>query len=234
MGFGLLFFGYFAAFLMSLNAYGFVFAMIGYYVIFVALQRISEYKHSILRCIPPLAVMFLCSAAEAVNAALGTAQLASPFDSEMATVILSSLTLVSSLTFHVFLFLSLMALGKDTDLIDVVSSAKTNIAFIALFFTANLTVMFFSNQYVMMVAVILRILFPLFALALIYKCFHKICAPDDVDMPIKPSRFKFVNDMRAKQEQKAEETRIAREELLRKKKETEHQTQSKKKSKKKK
>ena len=219
---------------MSLNAYGFVFAMIGYYVIFVALQRISEYKHSILRCIPPLAVMFLCSAIEAVNAALGAAQLASPFASEIATVILSSLTLVSSLTFHIFLFLSLMELGKDTELIDVVSSAKTNIAFIVLFFATNLTVMFFSNQYIMMIAVILRILFPLFALALIYKCFHKICAPDDVDVPMKPSRFKFINDMRAKQEQKAEETRQAREELLKKNHESEHQTPQKKKSKKKK
>ena len=114
------------------------------------------------------------------------------------------------------------------------SLPKTNIAFIALFFAANLTVMFFSNQYIMIIAVVLRILFPLFALALIYKCFHKICAPDDVDVPIKPSRFKFVNDMRAKQEQKAEETRLAREELLRKKQESEHQTPQKKKSKKKK
>lgn len=234
MGFGLLFFGYFAAFLMSLNAYGFVFAIIGHYVMFVALQKISEYKHSILRCIPPLAVMFLCSAAEAVNAALGTAQLASPFASEAATVILSSLTLVSSLTFHIFLFLSLMALGHDTELPDVVSLAKTNISVITLFFVANLTVIFFSNQYIMMIAVILRILFPLFSLALIYKCFHKICAPDDVDVPIKPSRFKFVNDMRAKQEQKAEETRLAREELLRKNHESKPSAPPKKKSKKKK
>lgn len=234
MGFGLLFFGYFATFLMSLNSYGFIFAMIGHYVIFLSLQKLSEYKYTILRCISPLAVMFLCSATESVNSILGAAEITSPLTSDIATIILSYLSLISSLIFHIFLFLAIISLGQDTELPDVISLAKTNLALIIVFFTTNLVAMLLSNQYVMITAVFLRILFPLFSLALIYKCFHKICAPDDVDVPIRPSRFKFINDMRAKQERKAEETRLARGDLLKKEQESKSSASQKKKSKKKK
>ena len=125
-------------------------------------------------------------------------------------------------------------MGEDTELPDVISLAKTNLALITVFFTTNLVAMLISNQHVIIAAILLRMLFPLFSLALIYKCFHKICAPDDINVPIRPSRFKFVNDMRAKQEQKAEETRSTRENLLRKEKESKSSSSPINKSKKKK
>jgi len=84
------------------------------------------------------------------------------------------------------------------------------------------------------VAMLLRLIFPLFALALIYQCFRFICAPDDVDVPIKPSRFKFINDFRERQAKKEEETKKAREEILLKKSSAQKTNNTHKKHKKKK
>ena len=211
MGFGILFFGYFIAFLLALNAYGPIFALIGNYVIFVALQKLSEYKHSLTRCVPFLLLMAICNL-------LGSVEILFSIEFGLVGTVTETISLVSSLLFNIFLFLSVISLGADTEVSEVVSLAKTNIALIIIYFTANLAMMVFdSNKYLLATAMILRLVFPLFALALIYKCFRFICAPEDVDMPIKPSRFKFINDFRDKQAQKEEETRKAREELLNKK-----------------
>ena len=55
-------------------------------------------------------------------------------------------------------------------------------------------------------------------LVLIFKCYAKICDEDDVDMPLKKSRFAFVNKFReetARREQKAadESVEYARQKL---------------------
>lgn len=211
MGFGILFFGYFITFLLSLNAYGTIFALIGNYIIFVALQKLSEYKHSLTRCIPFLLLMAICNL-------LGSVKVLFSADFGMIGSVIDTVSLVSSLIFNVFLFLSIISLGEDTEVSEVKSLAKTDIAIIIIYFVANLAMMIFAaNKYILAGAMLLRLIFPLFALALIYKCFRFICAPEDVDMPVKPSRFKFINDFHKRQAQKEEETRKAREELLSKK-----------------
>ena len=209
MGFGILFFGYFITFLMSLNTYGAVFALIGNYVIFSALGKISEYKHNIVRCIPFLLVMALCNI-------LGVVEVLFSPSLEIVKTISDTLSLASSLLFNLFLFRSLFELGEDTEVAEVKVSAKLNAFAAIVYFSANVAVMIFANKYLIITAMILRLIFPLMALALIYKCFRFICAPEDVDMPIKPSRFKFINDFRERQAQKEEEAKRAREEKLRK------------------
>ena len=212
MGFGLLFFGYFAAFLMSINSYGFIFELVGYYIIFSALQKISEYKHSLLRCFPPLLIMALCSLGNAAVFALDALQISTFMSEPLATAVLSALSLAASVTYHVFLYLSIISFGKDTELPDVVALAKTDIFVIVVYFAANVAAMLasslfeYSNQYLMLGATLLRVLFPLFSIALIYKCFYKICAPEDIDVPTKPSRFKFINDLRARRENRSQNT----------------------------
>ena len=221
MGFGILFFGYFITFLLSLNAYGPIFALIGNYLIFVALQKLSEYKHSLTRCIPFLLLMAICNL-------VGSVEVLFSMELGIAGLITETVSLVSSLLFNIFLFLSIISLGEDTEVAEVKSLAKLNIAATSIYFTANLAMMILATYEqvlaaavllnILAVAMFLRLIFPLFALALIYKCFRFICAPEDVDMPIKPSRFKFINEFRERQAKKEEETRRSREELLTKEK----------------
>ena len=221
MGFGILLFGYFITFLMSLNAYGAIFALIGNYVIFIALQKLSEYKHSLSRCIPFLLIMFLCNL-------VGVVRILLPAELGLLGTVTDTVSLVASLLFNIFLFLSIISLGNDTEVDEVKSLAKTNISVVCVYFVSNLAmILFIGNKYILVAAMIFRLLFPLFALALIYRCFRFICAPEDVDMPVKPSRFKFINDFRERQTKKEEEAKKAREEIL-KKNETSSNTHAKK------
>ena len=205
MGFGLLFFGYFSAFLMSLSNYGFLFSVIGCYVIFLALQKISDYKHSLLRAIYPLLGITLCSVLEAIQFFVG--------EFGIAGDILSLVMLCARVIFHCFLFISIISLGQDTDLPDVVALAKTNLIFILFSFAVEIVSMLlailfgFSNHYLTLTVSMMRLLFPIFTLVLIFKCFHKICAPEDVDAPQKPSKFEFINEFRRRQEEREEERR---------------------------
>lgn len=209
MGFGLLFFGYFISFLLSLNAYGSVFALIGYYVIFSAIQKLSEYKSSLSRCVPFLILLTVCDG-------INTFKLLFLFEaSSTLNTVISTVYLVSTFLFNVFLFLSIISLGKDTEVDEVVSLAKVSIGIIAMYFASNLAMIAFpAVPVVLATAMILRLLYPLFALALIYRCFRFICSPEDVDMPTKPSRFKFINAWRERQAKREDEARTAREEQL--------------------
>ena len=140
MGFGLLFFGYFSAFLMSINSYGFIFELIGYYIILLALQKLSEYKHNLARCFPVLAVMALCSLGNAAKFIFETLQINTFMTYDITVALMSALSLAASVTFHVFLFLSIISLGTDTQLPDIITLAKTNIFIIAIYFIANMAV----------------------------------------------------------------------------------------------
>ena len=219
MGFGLLFFGYFAAFLTSLNSYGAIFALIGYYLIFSALQKLSEYKPSFNYCVPPLAILFLCSAVDTAIIVFGALELSEPFVGDVISYVLSLLSLASCFIFHLFLYSAITSLGKDVELAEVVCLSKTNSVAISIYFLLNIVLFLLGLfdtkvQILIIVGLLLRLIYPLFALSLIYKCFRQICAPEDLYMPIKPSRFKFINDLREKQEKKALETRAARDELI--------------------
>ena len=232
MGFGILFFGYFISFLLSLNLYGPFFALVGNYVIFIAIKKLSEYKHSLVRCIPSLILLAICNLLECIKIIVSRLI---PVDSDFFSIlgeflaqtsatssIISTLALIATLTFNVFLFLSIISLSDDTGTKEIKSLSITNIFVVSVFFTANITALILSgifeiqNAYISVSVILLRIIFPLFALALIYRCFRLICAPEDVDVPIKPSRFKFVNEFRERQALKEEESRAAREELLKK------------------
>ena len=208
MGFGILFFGYFISFLMSVNSYGAIFALIGNYIIFSAIQKLSEYKTSITRCIPFLLVMALCNV-------YGTAELLFPINEPTVEIIVSTARLVSEFCFNVFLFLSIFSLGQDTDVAEVKAFSKTNIGMCSIALILNVTLILYSgSKFIIIAAMLTKLVAPLFALALIYKCFRFICAPEDVDMPIKPSRFKFINKIREKQAQREEESRLRREEAF--------------------
>ena len=222
MGFGLLFFGYFAAFLMSLNSYGAVFALIGYYLMFTALQKLSEYKHSLIYCYPPLAALTLCSVADTVNLIFKLLDMTEPFGGTVISYIISLVSLASGLILHLFLLGAISGLGKDTDLPEIVGLTRTNLSAVSVYFILNIVVFVLNLlnrpiSLLMVLGMLLRIVYPLLVLSLIYKCFSKICAPEDVDMPVKPSRFEFINKIRERQEQKAEETRAAREKILKNK-----------------
>ena len=79
-------------------------------------------------------------------------------------------------------------------------------------------------------AMLIYILYPIVVAFFIYSCYAKLCAPEDIEMPQRPSRFAFINKMREKQAEKQAEVEKARQELIQKaKRDSEANAKSKKK-----
>lgn len=224
---------------MSLNSYGYAFALLGYYVIFCALQKLYEYKHSFSYALFPLFIMAILRILEliiSVSEKTGLdVRLASIINKAFGLTTISTLISVSSFIFSILLFISIAEISRDVELPELIKTSKVNIGarivYILVHLSALLLPAIFSiNTGILMPALlILELVCHFLALSLIYKCFFKICAPEDVDVPIKPSRFKFINDIRAKKEEKAEELRKYNEEISNNKKDSTKKRQKKKK-----
>lgn len=216
MGFGLLFVGYFIAFLMSVNNYGFAFEIIGYAIMLSAVGKLSEYKHSLSRAGLALLVMALCSVYDGFRYLDELLSLGIPLFSGGVTFTVSLLSAATVLAFHVLLLLSIRDIAKDAEengiahrsYLALTAAALSCILEFALAIAGNFSSVEAAPAFriLILVSTLVRILYPLAVLAFIYTCYARICAPEDMDMPRRPSRFAFVNRWREKQEQKAAET----------------------------
>ncbi len=193
---------------MSFHKYGFACQILGYYMIFVALQKLFEYKHTLNRVIFPLFAMALCSLYDASAVVLGTF-FAINFPSVLTTLI-DMLQIASSFVFHIYLLRGIGELASDTDLPKLNKTARLNLVVVTFyvllsvaFSLISILAIVFSVQesnFLFKVANVLApttalssIIYPISILFLLYSCYAQICAPEDIDMEPKPSRFSFLN-----------------------------------------
>ena len=221
MGFGLLFIGYFIALLMSVNNYGFAFEIVGFAVMFTAIGKLTEYKHSLSRTALPLFLMTLCSLFEGgrVLAELGNTPLA--LFSEGNAFFVSLFAVAIGTVFQIMLFLGIGAIAGDAEETKLSRRSVMCCILVGLVCTLELLVSVLSNipslattaavRYLSLFAVLIRILYPLPILAFIFSCYASLCAPEDMEMKQRPSRFAFVNRWREEREKKAEEVEKLRE-----------------------
>ena len=218
MGFGLLFIGYFIAFLMSLNSYGFAFEIIGFVIMLSAIGKLSEYKHTLMRTSLPLLIMALCSLFDGFRALDSVLALQLPIFTETAAFVLSLTSAASTLFFHFLLLLPLRDLAAETEERDLASRAYSALSAATVACALEFSVALIGSfsavsepstafRVLTLASVLFHIFYPVFSLVFIYSCYARLCAPEDTSMERRPSRFAFINKMRDKQEQKAEETR---------------------------
>ncbi len=221
MGFGLLFIGYFIAFFMSFNNYRFAFEIVGYAIMVSATGKLSEYKHSLSTSGVALLLMALCSTYEGFRTLNETMSLEFPIFGGGISFAVSILKSASILLFHFLLLTSLRDIAKDAEEHGIAKRSYLALVLAAISCVLDLSVLITGNllgtdlgvvRILTLIATLVRILYPFALLAFVYSCYARICAPEDVDMPQRPSRFAFVNRWREKREQKAEETRRWREE----------------------
>jgi len=203
MGFGLLFIGYFIAFLMSVHPYGWITQIIGFYIIFRALTKLFEYKHSVSRCLVPLVGMTVCQALSGLQSFIG------PFRLEW---LLGAVSLSLGTGFHFLLLRSIKELAEDVEDSAIARLTARNGYVVGFYFLLNVVVMLLPKNNVTSVlygiTMLASLIYPLFMLHLLFCCYRGICAPEDKDMEQKPSRFAFINkrrEMRKGDDQKMDE-----------------------------
>lgn len=204
MGFGLLFIGYFIAFLMSMHAYGWATQIIGFYIILRALMKLSEYKHSVTRCLIPLTVMTLCQVFSAVHS-FGffdamTGNLFTALRHLQIENFINTVSLTFVMIFHFLLLHSIKELAMDVEDTAISRLATRNNYIVGTYFLLDMIVILLPDsnftKVLFLITVLASIIYPIFILHLLYRCYAGICAPEDKDMEPKPSRFAFINKRR--------------------------------------
>ena len=207
MGFGLLLIGYFLSTLMSMHAYGWATQIVGFYLIFRALCKLWEYKHSFMRCLWPLVLMTLC------QAILGFRHLFSDLPTNVVTLfdsihvenLINTVFVTVLMIFHLLLLSSIRELALDVEDGDVERLARRDLFIVGAYFLFNITVAFLpagnGTSILALISVLASLIYPFFVLYLLFRCYARICAPEDKEMEQKPSRFAFINKYREKRKE---------------------------------
>jgi hypothetical protein len=211
MGFGLLLIGYFVSTLMSMHAYGWATQIVGFYLIFRALTKLWEYKHSFMRCLWPLVLMTVC------QAVIGFRHLFSDLPTDVLTILdsihvdnlINTVFVTLLMIFHFLLLSSIRELAFDVEDDVIVRLTHRNFFIVGAYFLFNITVAFLPKgvgiptlpngiSVLVPISVLASLIYPFFVLYLLFRCYARICAPEDKEMAEKPSRFAFVNKYREK------------------------------------
>lgn len=226
MGFGLLFIGYFIAFLTSVNNYGFAFRIVGYAIMFSAIGKLSEYKHKLSRTTIPLFLLAVCALFDAGKTLAELLTIKMALFSETNALWVSLASVLLSVAFQTLLLLGIREIGKDAEADGIPTRAVwctvivwiVGILEVALSALGTVPAIGESNGFriLTLLAALARILYPVAILAFLFSCYAKICAPEDTDMAPRPSRFAFVNRLREEREKKAAEVMRLRDEYQQK------------------
>ena len=228
MGFGLLFTGYFMTYLMSVSYGGYFIRFAGYSLMLYSFTRLSKYNTSFKL---PLysAISMLAVTAVDIYANVGQFLYNSLIIEKFSlpqgfAEILGGVDDILTFVFHACLLYAIRAIAKETEVGSISYSAARNFVFICVYEVLCLVAYLpfdFVDEYKRAFSLPMFLLYfawIILDLVLIFKCYAKICDEDDVDMPLKKSRFAFVNKFReetARREQKAadESVEYARQKL---------------------
>lgn len=210
MGFGLLFLGYFLAFVVFLGHLA-VCRALGGVIIAIAAYKLNKY-HSGFR---PMLLLSLISiifygAATALDVLdyVGVSYAARETLASVVAIVDIPLTFV----FQASMLVGIRGISRETASEKLYFAASRNLIFyvILLVFEAITLLPFTITRNLSVLAVIFALVLAIFNLVLIFKCYAGICDSADVEMNVRPSRIGFVNSFREEQERRrlaAEEKR---------------------------
>lgn len=196
MGFGIMVFGYFITYIMALNTFGAFFRFAGYLVMAYGSKKLSEYESG-----------FVWSEyASMLLAVISAVRIAADFTQLIPSNIIAILVYAEAalvLIYHILLLLAIRAIAKDTDSEKIQGNAVRNLFFISLYYLLYVIGMLptpFKASYeknMGLPLLLLNFAWIILDLVLLISCYSRICDENDLDMERKPSRFAFVNKMRA-------------------------------------
>ncbi|MBR4295903.1 MAG: hypothetical protein IKT56_03585 [Clostridia bacterium] len=200
MGFGLLFFGYAASYMMSFNSFGFIFRLTGTAVMLSGLARLCAFEkrffYAKLSCI----LMAVAASCESVISVLldysgGLYGLVR----EDVKNIFFTVFICISVVFHVFIYRAIYKLSCDVGL-DKISKQTIKFAVFAameiLLVALSVVTWFVSHkvsEYFTAASIIYPLIIFILNLTLFYSCYKNICEEGDEDAPRKPSSIPFLN-----------------------------------------
>lgn len=239
MGFGLLLIGYtFAYFItVGLGNYAFIGLMVGHFIMYHAVSELKKYSNAFdLSCI--LSVMLIICAAFECVVGIDEMLLLGMSVGDTAIADIAEVTrFLLDAAFNIALLYGIADLAKTVDLPSVRFGSLRNMFFVGAYYIAQVIVSAVAehpgevftkySSFIMTVLLLLKLLYVVFNIGLLFKCYAFICPSDDVDMKRKPSRFDFINRIHEKTDAREEEAVRATKEYFEQKAQKKKEKQSK-------
>ena len=216
MGFGLLFIGYFLTYLTSVSYAGYLIRFIGYSFMLYSFTKLYKYNRNFLFPLYSSVALLLVTAVDIyanVGKFLYDSLIIDSFSlPQNFALTLATIDDVLVFVFHAFLLFAIRKIAKETEVDTVTYASARNFAIICVYEVLCLISFLpfeFVDSYKRAFGLPMYLLYfawIILNLVLIFTCYAKICDENDVDMPLKKSRFEFVNKFReetARREQKA-------------------------------
>lgn len=213
MGFGILFIGYFISAVFSmLGNYSFIGLLIGYFIMFCALLELKKYCPTFLYAVILAVIMLVCSFYETFIGVdylltLGMGQRLSS-----VSHVLEIAEYAIEFAFNLSLLYGIADLARRVDFCEIRRKAFRNMAFVGiysayqLFMLLPISALDDEKGFLMSILLIFMLVCSIFNLTLIFRCYAFICPEGDEEMERKPSRFAFINRIRARNDAKEQET----------------------------
>lgn len=219
MGFGLLLIGYFTATMMSLNVLGGLFSLVGFSIATYGSKKLSDYNRFFNLLFFSGIFMIAVSAVAAVsdvNRFLYDFMLVDGLliGDSLYTVI-SYVKYGGEFVFTLLLCYSVASIAKETGERKIVYLGIRNLVIACIYYAALVLTWipaeavkdFVQAVYLPIWVIVLCVTVVILNSLMLFSCYAKICDENDVDMPAKPrkpSRFAFINEMRAERDRRVE------------------------------
>lgn len=214
MGFGLLFVGYFAVTLLTLNPVGFLIRLVGYAILLAAIGKLRQYHRAFRLAWWGGALMFLVAAALAFASVseflYGSLFISTRLISEFGVTVLGYVEQVCSLVFHALLLWAIRQIALETEIEKIAVNAVRNFVFLCIYNAVYLVgilpveAIHRATARLGLIALLVYFVCVILNLILFGSCYAWICDESDVEMRRKPSRFAFVNRLREEKERRSE------------------------------
>lgn len=212
MGFGLLFIGCFFSLIGLIS----IVRVAGFAVVIFASKKLKQYNSSFsllgIAGVVMTIISLASAAADLVSWTIGEGYIGTGFVS-----VLGHIESIASSLFALVLLWAIKNIATDTDERKIRVAAVRNAAFVIIYLGvyAVSILPFGFAKYFSMPALIIWLVWVILTLVLVFSCYAGICDESDVDMARKPSRFAFINELRAKNDEREREKEERRAERVR-------------------
>lgn len=202
MGFGLLFIGYFAASIGFMS----VLRLMGYMMMTYSAKKLGQYNTSFKIFEIVCGVMVLASFGSTVTDLL-TMLMGEDFVKASAIALVKNAEILLSCACALVMLWSIRNIARETEEKKLAFGAVRNSVFVIIYAVAYAVSLlpFDFTKYLSLPLLLVQFVWIIFNLVLIFSCYARICDESDVNMERKPSRFAFVNEMRAQSEARQKE-----------------------------
>ena len=239
MGFGLLFIGYFVATLMSINIVGPFIRVVGYGIVFIAASKLNNYNRyfRLLQIAAALmtALSVLLSVSTVTDLLYEELIISQNIFDGVYQPIIGHVETALSFVFSAVMLYAIRSIALETEDTKISVNAVRNFVFMCIYMILyGVTCLPFAyTKYFGMPMLLMKTVCIILNLALIFTCYMRVCDESDVEMKRKPSRFAFVNKMRAELDKREEKALESQEEYIEEKRRKRQQKTEQKRRKKK-